>query len=366
MKRIFNIASHYQQIKGFYLRYERWFMPATLVGGFLVDYLTFTNIQIEITFALLSMYWLITGLTIAFINLYDAEKLSRKFKYARLFAPLLIQFTFGALLSGSLIFYWFSGAFSVSWPVIVIIAITMVFNDIFRHYFLKPMIQISVYFFTTVSLFSVILPFLFHSLSAWLFILASALSVIIFYPYIIFLSMVGDYTRQQKHYFLASIFTIFFIMNFLYFTNIIPPIPLSLREAGLYHSIKVSDGSYTMLGEGESFWQALVPGQALHIKSTQRIYVYTAIFAPVKLQTTIFHDWQYYNAQKKEWISKDMVSFTIIGGRKEGYKGYSWRGGVAPGAWRIYVKNQRGQVLGRIKFNVEKAQEEIELQETIR
>ena len=359
-------TSKYQQIKTIYTRYERWLMPTTLLVGFLVDYITFTNIQIEITLILLFIYWLITGGAIAFINFYDAQKISPKLKYLRLFAPLLIQFTFGALLGGSLIFYWFSGAFSISWPFIFIITVLMISNEVLRHYFLKPILQTSLYFFITISLFSIILPFLFHSLSAWLFILAGALSIIVFYLYINFLSFAYDKIKQQKNYFFVSIFAILIVMNLLYFTNIIPPIPLSLREAGLYHNITVSGKSYTMLAESENFWQRLIPTKTLHIKTGSVVYFYTAIFAPPKLNTTIVHHWQYYDEEKKDWISKNKLSFSVNGGRKEGYKGYSWNSKLAAGTWRIYVENQRGQVLGRIKFSIENTTAEPKLQEIIR
>src|SRR3989344_3120813 len=176
------LASRYQQIKGIYGKYERLLMPAMLIVGFLVDYFTFTNIQITITFALLFFYWILTGLIIIFTHLYDAGKVPgiATLKYIRLFAPLVLQFTFGALLGSSLIFYWFSGAFSVSWPLMAIIVLLMIFNDTFRHYFIKPLVQISVYFFCTISLFSLALPFLFNSLNVWLFVVASLASLIIF------------------------------------------------------------------------------------------------------------------------------------------------------------------------------------------
>ena len=366
MENFFNVVSHYQKIKSLYFRYERWLMPATLVIGFLVDYITFTNIQLKITLSLLLFYWVITGATIAFTNFYDTGKLSLKFRYLRLFAPLLIQFTFGALLGSSMVFYWFSGAFSISWPFMAIIAMLMVSNDVLRHYFLKPIVQISVYFFTTISLFSIILPILFHSLSAWLFMAAGAASLAVFYFYIRFLSSSRDYMRQQKKYFLASIATIFFTMNVLYFANIIPPIPLALREAGMYHNIRVSNRSYVMAGEAEGFWQTLIHGQTLRLKPGERAYGYNSIFAPAELRAAIFHHWQHYDEEKKDWVEKDALSFTITGGRKEGYKGYSWESNLAPGRWRIYVKNYRGQVLGIIRFNVERTQEEVKLQETIR
>ncbi len=366
MKKLFDVVSHYQRIKRFYLRYERLLMPATLVIGFLVDYLTFTSIQITTTFALLLIYWLIAGATIAFINLYNPDTLPQKLKYLWLFSPLIIQFTFGALLGSSLIFYWLSSAFSVSWPIILVVALLMVFNEIFRHYFLKPIVQISVYFFTTFSLFSLILPYLFNSFSPWLFVLAGTLSSILFYSYITILARAKNHIQQQKKQFLVSIFAILLVMNFFYFSNIIPPIPLSLREAGLYHDLNISGGLYHLQGEAESIWEKIIPGQILHLKAGQKMYAYTAIFAPNRLQTKILHDWQYYDPEKKEWISRHILSFTISGGRKAGYKGYSFASDVLPGKWRIYVKNERGQVLGKIQFKVEKVEQEVKLQETVR
>ena len=78
------------------------------------------------------------------------------------------------------------------------------------------------------------------------------------------------------------------------------------------------------------------------------------------------HHWQYYDRQEKEWLSVDKLSFEIEGGRQAGYKGYSFKSNLLPGAWRIYVENERGQVLGRIKFNVEISERQPYLKETIR
>ena len=43
---------------------------------------------------------------------------------------------------------------------------------------------------------------------------------------------------QNNRSILFSIIIIFVGMNVLYFTNLIPPIPLSLKDSGVYHSIK--------------------------------------------------------------------------------------------------------------------------------
>ena len=77
------IALNYRKIKYFYANYERWLMPATLVVGFLVDYFTFVNIKIHITFTVLIMYWFLSGLIIIFMNVYATGNLPLFLKYPK-------------------------------------------------------------------------------------------------------------------------------------------------------------------------------------------------------------------------------------------------------------------------------------------
>src|SRR3989344_3655905 len=165
----------YKEIKEWYGRYERFLIPAMLILGVIVDYLTFTNINIITSFILLGFYFFIAGAAIIFLNASDAGKLPPQnnfYRYLRLAAPLLLQFTFGALLSGSFIFYLFSGTLFVSWPFIAIIVILMVSNEVFRHYYLRPAVQMGVYYFIFFTLSSVILPFVLHGIGVLIFLLS--------------------------------------------------------------------------------------------------------------------------------------------------------------------------------------------------
>ncbi len=363
------INSYYNRVKNLYLKYEHLLMSVTLVGGFLFDFILFVHIDIPFKFAVLTVYWIVAGLAIAFMQLYDAGKISERFKYLQLFMPLALQWTFGGLLNISLIFYWFSSAFSVSWPLLAATVALLLFNDRFRHQFSRPLVQIGVYFFVTLALFSLVLPFWFASVSAWLFIAATAASVIIFAIYIYGLAFLAGRLRSSTHQLFILVIIIAAIMQVLYFTNIIPPIPLAMREAGLYHSLHITGGKYTMQAEPESLWQDLqdaVFGQTVHVVPGEKIYLYTAIFAPANLKTTIVHHWQYYDEGQKKWVDQGDLSFAINGGRPEGYKGYSWQTNLAAGKWRVYVENQRGQVLARVRFTVEKVEAPVELQEIIR
>lgn len=341
-------------IKHWYEKYERILMPATLVFGVLLDAFTFTNISIGTTFLLLGIYFVVSGGAIIYLSAYDAKRLPHKrvLGYIRLFIPLLLQITFGALLSGVFIFFFFSGTIFVSWPFILILVLLMVSNDVFRRYYLKPLVQISVYFFIVFSGLSIALPFLFNSLSVWIFVGSGIASLIFIWLYIYVLTRVAPELKKQSVNFLLSILAIFVFINGLYFLNIIPPIPLSIREATVSHGVVRNSGAYVLRVEDESVWDRIMPGQVFHKAPEESVSVYTAIFAPKNLNTKIIHDWQWYDEGKKEWVSKDKLSFTLTGGRSEGFRGYSTKTTVPNGRWRVYVKTDRGQVLGRVSFDV--------------
>lgn len=346
-------------------KYERFFMPFMLVAGLVFDFFLFTSIEIEPRLILLAAYFLIAGLAIAFTHYYDAPGIlerGRIARFSRFLGGLAVQFSFGALLSNAFLFYWFSGEISVSWPFVLIIAVLMVSNDTLRHYFEEPMIQIGVYFFATFSFFAMALPYLFNSISAWLFVYAGILSLVYMFMYVGAMSRLVEHIRQQRYLIALPILLIYALMNIFYHYNVIPPIPLALREADVYHGVSRANGDYIVQSEIESWWQYLTPGQTVHVAPGEKIYVFASVFAPTKLQTTIVHDWQYYDPARKDWVSTDKISYDITGGRDGGYRGFSMKSSLTPGAWRVDVETKRGQVLGRVRFDVVKVEDKPELQ----
>lgn len=347
------IKQLYTKIKRFYEKYERILIPGTLVFGVIVDTVTFANIEITTAFMVLGLHVLFAGAIIAFLNAYDADALgkgSRALRYVRLASPLAIQFSFGALLSACFIFYFFSGSLYVSWPFILLIVILMISNDVFREYYLRARVQISVYFFLLFSVSAIVLPYMLQKLGAWVFLLSGALSLLLIFGYIALLSRYVGKIKFSIKRFAKPITAIFVIINALYFLNIIPPIPLSLKDAAVGHSVSASNGAYTILMEEESFLQRIMPGQTIHKKSGGAVAVYTAIFAPGDLKTDIYHHWQ--RKENGKWVSKDKLSYGISGGRKEGFRGYSIKSDAPEGKWRVDVETGRGQVLGRVRFKV--------------
>jgi hypothetical protein len=153
---------------------------------------------------------------------------------------------------------------------------------------------------------------------------------------------------------LGAVVGLYILINGLYFTHLIPPIPLALRTAGVYHLVtKGPSGNYT--GEGEPRTWKEVVGLAVpvfHRAEGESIYFYSAVFTPVQITTPIVHDWEYQNTSSGTWTSLSRVTFPISGGRREGYRGYSIKENAPDGTWRVSVETSDGVLLGREVFTV--------------
>ena len=164
---------------------------------------------------------------------------------------------------------------------------------------------------------------------------------------------------------MTGILSVLVVMNGLYFFNVIPPIPLTLREAGIYHSVERSQDGYTVIAESRSFFEKVIPGETMHVEPGDDLYAFTSIFAPAELDTVIVHEWQFYNNETRKWQTVAKPSFTISGGRENGYRGYSFTTQSKPGRWRVDVETKRGQVIGRVRFKVKEATNQVKfIQET--
>jgi hypothetical protein len=350
------IHSHYQRVKAFYKKYESLFMPALILWGFIYHYITFKVIPVQDVLYLVFGYMGLATLTIVFMHLYDMGKIPQMLRYVRLFVPLLLQFAIGSMIGGVFIFYWFSGSIFVSWPFIVFVVVLIVALELYKHYLENPIVQFALYNFATFLLLAVALPYFFTSIDAGLFILAGWISLLLSLI-LVYLFRQSPSIIDRKYKILAANIVIFIVMNTFYFANLIPPVPLSIRDEGVYHNVSRSGSGYVVEAETETFWQKLSITPTIHLVAGEKAYIYTSIFSPTDLDTEIVHDWQYYDPAQNKWVSVSKLSFRVVGGRQEGYRGYSYKTHLDGGKWRVYTETPRGQVLGRYRFNVEEVGE---------
>jgi hypothetical protein len=148
------------------------------------------------------------------------------------------------------------------------------------------------------------------------------------------------------------------IFNVSYFTNILPPLPLAAKAAGIYHSVWRVPGNYLATTESQS-WTVRYLGFAptFHltpdeVTAGESLYAYSSIFAPTALTVTVVHRWQWYDPVKKQWVTKAAIRYPISGGRDSGYRGYSSVLMTASGKWRVDVETADGRLIARLPFTV--------------
>jgi len=331
-------------IKEFYTKYERHISSGAFLLGFVIDNFTLTRIDQLFDNIVLFTYLLVAGLGIFLFNLFESRG------WGHSYFPLAIQFAFGGLFSGYFVFYSRSASPESSWIFVILIILFLVGNELSKGRYSRLSLQVGVFFAALFSFSIFYVPILVNSIGAWVFVLSGVISLIAIWLFIKLLSLVVSRKIENgKKVLVRTVLSIFVVFNILYFTNIIPPIPLSLKDVGVYHSVERMNGDYTVTFEDREWYQFYKRYNDVFHSTDKPVYFYSAVFAPTDLKTDIYHHWQYYDGH---WITINKFFIPIIGGRGEGYRGYSYKNNVLPGKWRVDVITERGQVVGRATFTV--------------
>jgi len=340
----------------FFVRYEKRIASAALILGFIVDNIMFAFLNLGTAALILIVYLFITAAGIVLLHVRPPRgALGEALIFTSPFILPLVQFLFGALFSAFTIFYTRSGVIAESWPLLVIIAALLVGNEFFRKRYLRLPFHAAVWF-VALLLYAVFLsPILLGSIGAISFILGTTSALIIALGLSLLIYKLARREFMRHKYLLAgSMAGVFIAFQIAYFTNIIPPIPLALRYGEAYLGAeRLPSGQYLLEKEDVSLLEDIVPGKTMRIVPGEPVYAFSAIFAPVRLSAPIVHLWEHYDVAQAKWISVSEISFFISGGRREGYRGFTLKNNVEEGSWRVDVATENGQILGRIRFDVE-------------
>ncbi|MDP3996497.1 MAG: DUF2914 domain-containing protein [bacterium] len=359
------------RIRGFkdwYIRHERRISSGALLFGFIFDNLTLKRIDLLYENIVLASYLIIAALSITLVNLYETGKIrGRFFSWIYEVLPLILQFSFGALFSGFFVFYSRSGTVAGSWVFLVIILGLLVGNEFLRRRYLRLTFQVAVLFLALFSYAIFFTPVLLGKMGVGVFILSGIISIVAIYVFLRLLAfLMPNRIAPMRPILTAVIAGIFSLVNLLYFGNVIPPIPLSLKHADVYHNVtKLPDGNYELTKENQKWYERFRRYDTFHWQEGESVYVFSAVFAPTRLQTDIAHNWQYFDEQTKEWKSVNKIKFPIVGGRDGGYRGYSYKQNIFAGRWRVDIETLRGALIGRVKFQVVESDERPEFEKVI-
>ncbi len=334
---------------------KKWWLTIAFVGGVFLDVILLGRVDQLFGMVLLFVHMINAGGNLLLLYGAIAGRFSDGVNVLILrFSPLFIQFSFGALLSGTLIFYGQSGSWSTSWPFLLLVLGVMIGNELVHNRAQRLILNLSIFFLGIFSYLVLFIPIFLKKMGPWIFVGSGILALIVIVIYVrIVRLIVPKFIELHQRMIVFSLGMIFVTLNFLYFGNIIPPIPLSLKHIDIYHNVVKVEGGYRLTYE-EAPWYKFWRDADTTIRRAEGkpVYCFASVFAPTKFSLTVVHVWEVYDETLGAWKAHARIPYGISGGSEKGYRGYTYIENTRDGTWRCTVETERGQVLGRETFTV--------------
>ena len=341
---------------GWARKHERQISALSLAGGFAFDSVSFGRIDHAVTQAVFIVYLLVAGIAIAVLHGLESRPDGRKpSDKTRTILVAITQFALGCLLSGFCVFYIRSASLTSSWPFLLAMAAIFIGNEYMRRYHARLVFSGLLFFFALYSYAILLVPVVIARIGRIPFLISGAIAVLVFFFFMQALARLGhERYRGARMQIYAGMVLITLFLNTAYFLRLLPPLPLVLTEAGIYHDVKRVGADFQVVQEEEPpEWQALFGTHAImHVQKGAKLYLYNAVFAPRGLTTRIVHDWQWLQPGKG-WVSQQRISVPITGGREDGFRYYTTKTSPQPGQWQVNIMTGDGRAVGRVRFAVE-------------
>ncbi len=326
------------------------------VGGFIFDSLTLGRIDRVYDQVVLCLYMAALTLVVYLFNIKGSRPYKNTFfERIKIYLPLVIQFFFGGLSSAFVVYFSRSVSLSKTLVFFVLLVGVFIANEVFKKRISNRYLQFGFYYFINFTFFIFMLPVFIKQMNTFVFILSGIVSLGSTIALLIAIAQKNQHTLPktglQKLFIIVG--SIYILVNVAYFTNIIPPVPLSLNTGIVAHQVERVGTTYKVTYErdkGYMFWRDS-RFKFIH-RPGERVYVFTSIFAPTAIKKRISHRWSWYNSETNDWEVVDNIGYKIIGGRDDGYRGYTYKDHLKPGLWRVDVITEEGRIIGVLKFDL--------------
>jgi len=333
---------------------KRHVATVAFVSGFVWDSLTLTRIDLVYENVVFISYLVIALCAILLIHCIETHvwepKVAVKYK---VWLPAFVQFPLGGLFSGFVIFYTKSAAFFTAWPFLVLLFTLLVGNEFLRRRYERLTFQIGIYFLALMLYLVLVTPMVLGTVGTISFVLAGLMALVVMSLVLQLIMWLFPqlYKRSMKAIWLV-IGGIYIGFNVMYVTNVIPPVPLALKDIGIYHAV-VRDGvGYNVRYEPAPWWQPWRDTSATYSRApNEAAYCFASVFAPTDLNATIYHHWERLGSHGA-WVKSERIPYTITGGRDEGFRGYTIKTALQDGDWRCVIKTDKGKVIGETRFTI--------------
>jgi hypothetical protein len=281
----------------------------------------------------------------------QSSAFARFLKKIQPYYPMAMQFLLGGLFSAYAVFYSRSATLTRTGVFLGVLVLLLVANEFLRDRLSNMRLLVALYALASFSFFTFFLPVMVGTIGTWVFLLGAVLSVGVTLR-VVQLIYQRNPERSQREAVLVggpAIALIGLLVGF-YFLNWIPPVPLSMKFGGMYREVQKQDDRFALSFDRE--WYQVWKRSQNPFPADEPIYCFTAVFAPVDLNTTIYHHWYFRPNDGKPFTHADKIPIKIAGGREGGYRTYTFKQRLDPGDWRVDVETEDGRIIGRVSVVV--------------
>jgi hypothetical protein len=323
-----------------------------MAGGFMFDNWILGRPDVLETQLIYLAYLTGACVSIALLHAMEVRELNERYSRIRFFLVFATQFSFGSLWSALLIFYSRSAVIAASWPFMLTLFALFLGNEVLSRYFTRIVFSLILLFFILFACAVFLLPVYVHAIGPWVFGFSGAIAAGLFLLYMRLIGWIGGAKfRRERLLAYAGAICVYALVNLLYIARILPPLPLALTQSGVYHTVVRQGDFFNATGEPALPWyQSWNKVPVVHLPKGAPVYVFSSIFAPIRLHTNISHRWQWYSPQKKAWINRGVITFGMNGGRDNGFRNYTIKRNAVPGDWRVDITTDDGRLIGRVRF----------------
>ncbi len=255
-----------------------------------------------------------------------------------------LQFCFGSMFSALSVCYFLSSSYWPSFLLIFILGFLLCVNEFIESHYHRFSLTWLLFSICAILYFNFALPMVMHSIHPIWFYISTALGVFATYG-----------LKKISHQAAGSFWPTYMVaalLVLLFLANAIPPVPLVKKQMTICRSLEKNGISFTAKIEKPKFWNFWSKTESnVQQYPGEKIYCFTSIFLPPGISCTLYHRWMHQDPRSHDWKEVSRMGFFIRGGRKEGFRGYTYKRNLPPGNWKVKVETESGRILGTIGFS---------------
>lgn len=336
----------------FYNRYEVHLQVGFFLVGFIFDYAMASDVDdpwvlLQQVIYLLIVAWILSKEHLVNHGLSQVTRFRKVWEYR----GLILSFILGTLLNIYSFFFLKSASLFNSIVFVLFLLVVTVANELPQVQKSGVNLRWALWTLCVFSFFSILFPPLLGFIGWIPFLLSAAATGLCLYLHARWLmKKQSDWIALRREFIQpGGLVIISFLI--LYFLKLIPPVPLALESRGIYHQVERKDGVY-LLTHQKPWWKFWHKGdQDFYARPGDQLVFFGEIFSPARFADEVIVHWLYKDP-RQGWVTSDKVRMAIVGGRKQGFRGYSVKKNYQPGDWRVQVETTDGREIGRIYLEV--------------